>query len=409
MQEIESQERELQKIESQERELQETEAQKKFRSMILYPFPAELDGVSLQGDFLCKGLNANGYESVACDRTAGFEKEALYKIFNPDVVIGVGFWGDTPSIIQDPKENGFIPVPWLNADGWVANYHDVLNELPLILVTSNWVKETYRRDGVFNKNIVPVPIGIDTTKMSPIPKTDPRVIKMRELLGVDEEDKLILTIGGDTTSKGFQEVIKALAKVNSEFKNWKYIGKTWEFGEPKYHYNDEQKLIQEFGFPEGKIDYVDGPISRETMRILLSSADVYAAPSRIEGFGMIQVEAQACGIPVLSIDAMGIKDTVVHNETGFLAKVAETIDLEEEWVYTHMGFEEKHKIRFDEPKTFAVRADVDELAEYLLKLLTDDELRNKMGEKGRLHAVKNFSHNKVSLDLARIIESKLDL
>ncbi|HZX20182.1 MAG TPA: glycosyltransferase family 4 protein [archaeon] len=387
----------------------EPERTKKFSSLVLYPFPAELDGVSLQGDFLYRGLKEAGYNAVPCDRASGFEKSALYKIVKPDVVIGVGFWGDVPSIITDPLDNGITPVPWLNADGWVANYHTILNELPLIFVTSNWVKETYKRDGVFNKNIFSMPIGIDVNQMSPIPKSDERVKRMREILGVKEHEKMIFTAGGDTTSKGFQEVLRALGKVNSEFKDWKYVGKTWEFGEPEYHYNDEQRIIDELGLPKDRISYIDGSLSRETMRILLSACDVYAAPSRIEGFGMIQVEAMACGIPVLSIDAMGIKDTVVHNKTGFLAKVAETIQLEEEWAYTHMGFEEDHKIKFDQPKTFAYRANVDELAEYLLKLLSDDSLREEMGENGRKHVVENFDYKKVSVKMANIIEEKLHL
>tara|TARA_Y100000310_G_scaffold345676_1_gene468166 strand:- start:1986 stop:3149 length:1164 start_codon:yes stop_codon:yes gene_type:complete len=381
--------------------------QENFKSLVLYPFPAELDGVSLQGSYLHRGLEENNYPVMGCDRTSGFEKEALYKIFKPDYVIGVGFWGDTPSIIQDPIEHGLQPVPWLNADGWVANYHDVLNELPLIMVTSNWVKETYKRDGVNTDKMHPMPIGIDTQQMKPIPKNDPRVQEMRRVLGVKEDDKMILTIGGDTTSKGFQEVLKALGKINGEFSNWKYIGKSWEFGEPEYHYKDEQDIIEKEELPDERVHYIDGPLSRESMRILVSAADIYAAPSRIEGFGMVQVEAMSCGIPVLSIDAMGVKDTVVHNETGFLAKIGETIQLEEEWAYTHMGFEEDHKIQFDEPKTFAYRADVDELAKYLLKLLSEDELREKMGEKAREHAVNTFDYRKVSLDIAKLIEDKL--
>ena len=381
----------------------------KFRSLVLYPFPAELDGVSIQGDFLYRGLKENGYDAVACDRTAGFEKELLYKVFKPDFAIGVGFWGDTPSIIQDPMDNNVQPIPWLNADGWVANYHELLNELPLIFVTSNWVKETYHRDGVYNENIVPLPIGIDTQRMSPIPKNDPSVLKVREMFGVEPNEKMILTIGGDTTSKGFQEVLKALVLVNDQFPDWKYIGKSWEVGVPDYHYQAEQEIILEKNLPADRINYVDGPLSRDTMRLLLSAADIYAAPSRIEGFGMIQVEAMACGTPVLSIDAMGLKDTVVHNETGLLAKVGETVDLQEEWVYPHMGFDTQHKIQFEKPKTFAVRADVDDLAKHLLRLLQDDLLREKMGLKGREHVVKNFDYHKVSLDMANTIEKKFNL
>ncbi|MCR4369458.1 MAG: glycosyltransferase [archaeon] len=384
-------------------------ADEKFSCAVLYPFPAELDGVSLQGDFLFRGLKGHGYRAYACDRAAGFEKDAIYRIYKPDFAIGVGYWGDTPSIIQNPLEHGITPVPWLNADGWVANYHEVFESLALIMVTSNWVKETYRRDGVRNPNIFPMPIGIDTTHLAPIPKSDSRVQRMREILGVAPDEKLILTIGGDTTSKGFQEVLKALSQIGSEFTNWRYIGKSWEFGQPEYHYNDEQKIIRDLGLPADRIDYIDGPLSRETMRVLLNAADVYAAPSRIEGFGMIQVEAMSCGIPVLSIDAMGVKDTVVHGKTGLLAKVGETVELEEEWVYEHMGFDTKQKIRFDAPKTFAVRADVDDLSKHLLALLSDDALREKMGKNASEHAVKNFDYRKVSLDVANLIEKKFGL
>ena len=53
-------------------------------------------------------------------------------------------------------------MPWLVADGYVAAHRDVLNALPLILVTSNWVKETYIRDGIRGDNIEVLPVGCDT-------------------------------------------------------------------------------------------------------------------------------------------------------------------------------------------------------------------------------------------------------
>ncbi|MEM4257187.1 MAG: glycosyltransferase family 4 protein, partial [Candidatus Diapherotrites archaeon] len=240
------------------------------------------------------------------------------------------------------------------------------------------------------------------------PKDDPRVISMRKLLGVKEDEIMILTAGGDVTSKGFQEVLKALGKINGKYPKWRYVGKSWESYYPTYHYRDELEIIKKFGF-ENKIEYIDGNVSRETFNVLLSAADIYAAPSRIEGFGMIQVEAMACGIPVLSIDAGGIKDTIIHNKTGFLAKVSETIDLDQEWVYPEMGFEKKQIIKFDKPKTFAYRADVDELAEYLLKLMENPDLRKKMGENGRKHAVENFDYKVTSLKMAKIIEKTFNL
>lgn len=378
------------------------------RSVILYPYPPELDGISIQGDMLYKGLLKNNQPTVRCDRGAVAEKELLYKTFKPEAVIGIGYWADAPRLIEHPLEYGVQPVPWLNADGWVANYHDLLNSLPLMLTTSRWVKETYYRDGVRNKNIYPMPIGIDTTQMRPLPKDDPRVLEVRKMLGIKPDEKMILTSGGDTTSKGFQEVLQALGKINGDFKKWKYVGKTWERSKPLYHYKKEMEIMKNLDI-RNKVDFLDGPLSREFMCYMINACDIYAAPSRIEGFGMIQVEAMACGKPVLSIDAMGMKDTIIHNETGLLAKVGEEVQLEEEWAYKWMGFNKKHKIQFDKPKTLAYRADIDDLAKYLLKLLCDDELRETMGEKARVHAVKNFDYLTTSKNIANLIEEKLGL
>jgi len=275
------------------------------------------------------------------------------------------------------------------------------------MTTSQWVKETYIRDGVKNKNIFPMPIGIDTNEMRPLPKDDKGIESIKKMFEIKEDEKVIMTIGGDTTSKGSQEILQALAIVDKEFKDWKYIGKSWHC--PSYHRSDEMKIIKENNLDMKKITFIDGAMSRGFMNSMINACDVYAAPSRIEGFGMIQVEAQSCGKPVLAIDAMGIKDTVVHGKTGYLAKVGEEIILDEEWVYPHQGFAKKMVIKFDEPKVFAVRADIEELAEYLLKMLTDDSLREKMGEKAREHAVNNFNYKKVSEDIYGLISKKLNI
>jgi hypothetical protein len=84
-------------------------------------------------------------------------------------------------------------VPWLVADGYVAAYQDVLNALPLILVTSNWVRETYIRDGLKGNNIEVLPVGCDTDNFAPRDREDPKVQAIREALGTagDGWDSLI--------------------------------------------------------------------------------------------------------------------------------------------------------------------------------------------------------------------------
>lgn len=374
--------------------------------LVMYAYPPEPDGLSLQGHYLYQGLLKNERNVMPCNWKEDGEKEAAYSSFKPDVAIGIGYWGYTPKLILHPQKHGIKPVPWLVADGWVANYHDVLSSLPLVLTTSGWVAETYERDGVDVKNFRTAHIGIDTSLFRPIEKHKTRIKCYREILGIEEDDKVILTAGGDVSSKGAQEMFRALAKVNNEFKDWKYVCKSWGGSESYgYHHTSEQKLVEELGIQE-KVIFVKNGLQPEIMPFLINMCDIYAAPSRLEGYGMIQVEAQSCGKPVVSINAMGPKETIIHGETGFLANVAETINLTQEKVYPFMGFEQEGIIKFDSPKVFAYRANIDELAEHTLKLLTDDELREKMGQNAREHAVKNFDYVVTSKKIAEMVEEK---
>ena len=278
----------------------------------------------------------------------------------------------------------------------VANYHKLLSDLPLVFTTSDWVTSTYERDGVNIDKFKTLSIGFDANEIKPIPKSDPKIQKLRAMLGVQEHEKMILTVGGDVTSKGAQEMFKALAEVDKEFKDWKYILKHWDSECAETHGAEEDALIDELELDRGKIRYLSGAFSHDFMAYLLSAADVYAAPSRLEGFGMIQMEAEACGIPVISINVGGPVDTIVHGETGFLAEVGETVELKEEWAYEGMGFDADHKVVFDKPKVFAYRASIPDLAKYTLQLLTDDKLREEMGKKAHEHAMANFQYRDVA-------------
>jgi len=377
------------------------------RAVVLYAYPPDPDGLSLQGDMLYRGMKKNGEEVLPCHWKSDLQKEWIYKHFKPDVAIGIGYWGYTPDIVLNPQKFGVPPVPWLVADGWVANYQKVLSELPLVLVTSEWVKETYRRDGVDVKNFEVAYVGIEPEIFKPIPKTDEKIKKLREMLGIEPEEKVILTAGGDVTSKGAQEILRALALVDKEFKNWKYVCKVWESECARGHLKEEMELIEQLGLDKKKIIHLSGSYSREFMPYFLNIADIYAAPSRLEGFGMIQVEAQACGIPVISIDTMGPKETVLHGRTGFLARVAETVDLESELTLLDVNSQRRTRIFFDKPKTLAYRANVDDLKNYLLTLLTDDKKRQEMGEQAREHAVEKFHYLKIAKQISDLIKERL--
>ena len=74
-----------------------------------------------------------------------------------------------------------------------------------------------------------------------------------------------------------------------------------------------------------------------------------------------------------------------------------------------MGFPKEQIIKFDKPKVFGYRADINELKEYTLKLLTDEELCKKMGKMGREHTVTNLDYRITSKKMMDITKQRLGL
>jgi alpha-maltose-1-phosphate synthase len=376
--------------------------------LLLYDYPPPPAGLSTQGDLLYRGLKELGVETYAAHFESATEKEWYYRWFKPDVVVGIGYWGHTPHLILHPQQHGAQPVPWLVADGYIANYREVLNALPLILVTSNWVKEVYIRDGINGDHIEVLPVGCDTDLFRPYEENDPKLTSIRETLGITPQQLVVLTVGGDAASKGAQEVLHALAMMDSKGINWKYICKVWPQSRTKLQNLFDLEMITQLGI-ENNVSYVTNTTSRNLMPYLIGACDIYAAPSRLEGFGMAQVEANACAKPVIGIKAMGMLDTMIHGETAFLANVAQEIVLNEVILGKESGFKSKHKIVFQSPRVAEYRASVDDIANYLMPLMTDASLRIKMGQAGRERVIKNFDYRVVAKRFVQIIHEKLGI
>jgi starch synthase len=379
---------------------------KNMKVLLLYDYPPSPGGLATQGDLLYRGLLEIGVDAHAVNIESEIEKEWYYRWFKPDVVVGIGYWGHTPQVILHPQRFGMRAVPWLVADGYIANYQDVLNKLPLILVTSHWVKEMYVRDGINGDNIQVLPVGCDTDKFLPREVDDPKVLAIRKELGIKPNQQLILTIGGDAASKGAREVMQALARLGNDVPDWKYVCKVWPQPRTFLQNLEDLALAKELGIEE-RVCYATSIVSRDFIPYLLAACDIYAAPSRLEGFGMPQVEAGACGKPVISINAMGMLDTLIPDETALLARVAQKITVSEVILGEAAGFKNGTKIKFDVPRTVDYRADVDDIHCSLLKLLSNPELRLKMGMAGRKRAVEIFDYRVVAQKFVRLINEKV--
>ncbi|MDI9430308.1 MAG: glycosyltransferase family 4 protein [Planctomycetota bacterium] len=376
--------------------------------LLLYDYPPSPAGLATQGHLLHRGLAELGVEVHSVHFESAQEKEWYYRWFEPDIVLGVGYWGHTPYLVLHPQRYGVQPVPWLVADGYMANYHEVLEALPLILVTSKWVKQVYMRDGLSGKNIEVLPVGCDTDAFIPRDRNDPKVATVREALGVAPDQIMILTVGGDATSKGAQEVMQALATIDTRAPDWKYVCKVWPQPRTQHQNLIDLQLATQLGI-EKNVVYTTNVISRDFMPYLIAACDIYAAPSRLEGFGMIQVEANACEKPVIGIKAMGLLDTMIHGETAYLAGIAQEIRLRETIVGDESGYESGHRVVFKSPRTVDYRASVHDIADHLLELMQNAELRTKMGRAGRKRVVEHFDYRVVARRFVEIVRKRLGI
>ena len=376
--------------------------------LLLYDYPPSPGGLATQGHLLHRGLEQLGIDVHSVNFESPQEKEWYYRWFEPDIVVGVGYWGHTPHLVLHPQRYGVTAVPWLVADGYMANYGEALEDLPLILVTSNWVKKVYIRDGLSGKNIEVLHVGCDTDAFAPCPRTDPKVVAVREALGISDDQIMVMTVGGDAASKGAQEVMQALAMNDTKAPDWKYVCKVWPQPRTEQQNLADLQLATTLGI-EKNVVYTTSRVSRNFMPYLLAACDIYAAPSRLEGFGMIQIEANACEKPVIGIKAMGMLDTLVHGKTALLAEVAQEIRLRETILGDESGYQAGHKHVFKKPRIVDYRASVNDIANYLMDLMQDPGLRERMGKEGRKRVVENFDYRVIAKNFVEIVSRRLGI
>lgn len=383
--------------------------------LLLYDYPPPPGGLPTQGHLLLRGLREIGVEAFATHYEARLEKEWYYRWFQPDVVVGVGYWGYIPSIVLHPQAFGQRAVPWLVADGFIAAHQEVLNALPLILVTSHWVKEVYRRDGIHGENIEVLPVGCDTDLFAPIAPDHPKVAAIRQILGVRPDQLLILTIGGDGASKGAREVMKALARLEESapfFRQhpdcWKYVCKVWPQERTLQQNQLDLDLARSLGIADRVVYWTDR-ISREFIPYLFAACDIYAAPSRLEGFGMPQIEAGACEKPVVGLAAMAMVDTLVHGETALLAGVEVENRIQETTIPFPGEPPQMRRVVFDPPRIVDYRASVEDLCQHLQALVEDPALRLRLGQAGRKRVVEHFDYRVVARQFVSIASRRLGI
>ena len=197
-----------------------------------------------------------------------------------------------------------------------------------IITPSTWLKKCVNNSKLMkNWPCKTIPNVIDTKLWKPVDKN-----LSRQALNLPKNE-FILAFGSFNANqeyhKGFDLLLEALQNIKKKnlIKFQLII-----FGQKK----TKNKISLNIPI------YNMGHLDDIKLKKLYSAVDAVVVPSRLEAFGQIASEASACGTPVISFNTSGLKDIIIHQITGYLAKQFDTEDLSQgiKWVLENSEIEQ---------------------------------------------------------------------
>jgi phosphatidylinositol alpha-1,6-mannosyltransferase len=202
---------------------------------------------------------------------------------------------------------------------WMARR--VLAGAERIIANSHNTARILREEwNVAEKRITVLHPGVDTERFCPAP----RDLAVRERLGWGERP-VVLTVGRLQKRKGHDMLIRALPAIREAVPDVLYsIVGDGEERQPL------ESLVWELGLAS-HVQFRGEPADDELVQCY-QQCDLFALPNRevngdIEGFGMVLVEAQACGKPVIAGDSGGTAETLQPGVTGKVVNCEEPVPL----------------------------------------------------------------------------------
>jgi D-inositol-3-phosphate glycosyltransferase len=196
-------------------------------------------------------------------------------------------------------------------------------------------------DAAGAQRIATIPCGVDTDLFAPGDRA-----AARRALGLDD-GPVLLWVGRIAPIKGLDTLLDAVGRLSAAGTRARLLVVGGDADEPSNgHEASLRAQIERLGLGE-TVRFV-GPQPQERLRTYYVAADVTVVPSYYESFGMVALEAMACGSPVIASRVGGLVTTVRDGVTGFLVP----------------------------------ESDVGALAERIAALLADPDLRWRIGREG---------------------------
>ncbi|MGQ9626713.1 MAG: glycosyltransferase [Anaerolineae bacterium] len=214
-----------------------------------------------------------------------------------------------------------------------------------------------------------IPCGVDSSLFRPLPRAEARA-----RLNLPDDRHLVLFVGRIEPLKGIDTLLQAISRLVQSSPSWKdrlhlyIIGGDFlspgEEGE-RQEFLRLRQLYAELGLSE-QVSFL-GAKEQEILPWYYSAADVVVMPSFYESFGMVALEAMACGTPVIASRVGGLAQLVQDGKTGFLVSPGDSASL----------------------------------ADKLARLLQDDGLRAEMGAQASSQA-RQYAWPKVAPQITKL-------
>jgi len=256
------------------------------------------------------------------------------------------------------KKIGELHVNRLNYRNFEANDTNFIKQLFAKLWMSNLVKQLKRLDRFVVLTEEDKLAWPELKNVSVIPDPLSFVPTAQSTLGV----KRVIAVGRYVYQKGFDLLLQAWAKIERQCPDWMLV--VYGDGDRAPY----EQMMRNLGIDTSRC-LLNGPTTDIQREYLNSSLFVFT--SRFEGFGMVLVEAMACGLPVVSFACpCGPKDIVRDGEDGFLVE----------------------------------NGNIDELVQQLMKLMVDHRLRTAFARHAQQNA-QRFNIEQTALRWKSVFES----
>jgi len=214
--------------------------------------------------------------------------------------------------------------------------------------------------------ITVIPCGVDPQRFRPLSTS--KKMEARSHFGIPRDAEMILSVSRLVPRKGFDTAIRAVARLRRTRPDALLVISGGG--------RDDERLRRLAKELEAPVQFL-GRVSNDDLPTLYGCSDVFTMLCRNrwggleqEGFGIVFVEAAACGVPQVAGDSGGAAEAVADGETGLVIRDPE---------------------------------DVQSVVKAFSRLLDDDELRAEMGRESRRRAIDDFAYDVLSTALGNTL------